>query len=227
MTLAPLAALAALLAAQAPPAPPRTLHVSGEGSAFAAPDVAHVTLGVDVSHASLARATADASARMKGVLGALEKAGVAAKDVRTVRYDVDVQRKMEKLSGSGPGTPSGYRVVNQVRVTVREIARVGAVLDAVVAAGANEVGGLWFGKEDVSAERARALEAAVADARGKAAVLAKAAGATLGEVVQLTEGGRGPVPMHGAVAFRAAGNVPVAEGQLEIAASVEVTFSLR
>jgi len=76
-----------------PPVPPRTLHVSGEGRAFAAPDVARATIGVDVENDSLARATADAAARMRGVLAAFGKAGVASKDVRTVRYDVEVRRK--------------------------------------------------------------------------------------------------------------------------------------
>jgi uncharacterized protein YggE len=230
MATMPLAALAALLLTQAPGAPRdtvRTIQVSGEGRAFAAPDVARVTVGVDVEHASLARATADAGARMKGVLAALEKAGVAPKDARTVRYDVEVKRRVEKLSGPGPGEPSGYRVMNQVQVTVRDLGKVGAVLDQVVAAGANDVGGLSFDKEDPSAERSRALEAAVADARAKAGVLARAAGATLGEALQVTEGGRGPTPMHGAVAFRTGGPVPIAEGQLEIAASVDVTFALR
>jgi len=228
MTATPLAALAALLVAQAPTVPPRTLHVSGEGRAFTAPDVALVTVGVEVEHEALARATADAAARMKGVLAALEKAGIASKDVRTVRYDVQVKRRPEKLSGPG-GEPSGYRVANQVQVTVRDLGKVGAILDQVVAAGANEVSGLSFDKEDPSGERSRALESAVADARAKASVLARAAGATLGEVLQVTEGGRGPMPMlrQGLVATRASGEVPIAGGQLEIAASVDVTFALR
>jgi len=228
MTATPLAALAALLVAQAPPVPPRTLHVSGEGRAFAAPDVARATIGVDVENDSLARATADAAARMRGVLAAFGKAGVASKDVRTVRYDVEVRRKPVKLSGSG-GEPSGYRVVNQVQVTIRDLGKVGAILDQVVAAGANEVSGLSFDKEDTSGERSRALEAAVADARAKAGVLARAAGATLGEVLQVTEGGRGPMPMQreSFAMAKASGDVPIAEGQLEIAASVDLTFALR
>jgi uncharacterized protein YggE len=225
MTATPLAALAALLVAQAPPVPPRTLHVSGDGRAFAAPDVARVTIGVEARDpSSLARASADANARMKKVLAAIERGGVASKDVRTVRYDVEVQRSYEKSSA---GAVTGYRVSNQLAVTVRDLGRLGALLDQVVAAGSNAIDGLAFEKEDRSAEQARALEAAVADARAKAAVLAKAAGATLGEVLQVTEGGRNAVPMHGAVALRTAGDVPIAEGQLEIAASVDVTFALR
>jgi uncharacterized protein YggE len=239
MTLAtPIALAAALAAAQAPAptpvppapaAPPRTLHVSGEGRAYAAPDVARVTIGVEAQDkASLARATADATARMKKVLAALEKGGVASRDVRTVRYEVEVQRSYERSSAGPPGTITGYRVVNQAAVTVREVAKLGALLDQVVAAGSNSIDGLVFEKDDTSAERARALEAAVADARGKAAALAKAAGATLGDVLQLSEGGRGPIPLvEGFVAARSARAVPVATGQLEIAASVDVTYLIR
>jgi uncharacterized protein YggE len=235
MTLAaPLAALAAALvtaqvpgAAAPPPAPARTIQVSGEGRAQAAPDVARVTIGVQARDAaSLAKASADATARMRKVLAALEKGGVASKDVRTVRYDVEVQRSYEK---SSPGAVTGYLVSNQVAVTVRDLARLGAILDQVVAAGSNAVEGLVLEKEDTTAERARALEAAVADARAKAAVLAKAAGVALGEVVRVAEASAGgPVPLaEGFAATRAAGPVPVAAGQVEIVARVEVAVAIR
>jgi hypothetical protein len=236
MTLAvPLALAAALATAQATapapvavaPVPPRSIHVSGEGRAFAAPDVARVTIGVQARDAaSLARASAEASARMKRVLAALERGGVASKDVRTVRYDVEVQRSYEKPN---PGAVTGYVVSNQVAVTVRDLAKLGALLDQVVAAGSNAIEGLSFEKEDPSAERARALEAAVADARAKAATLAKAAGVTLGEVLLVAESGPGAIPFaeKGVVAMRAGGAVPIATGQLELVATVGVTLAIR
>jgi hypothetical protein len=224
MTALPLAA--ALLLAQAPAPPPRTLHVSGEGRAFAAPDVARVTVGVEARDpGSLARASAAASARMKNVLASIEKGGVAPKDVRTVSYDVEVERSYEK---SSVGKVIGYRVSSQVVMTVRDLARLGSILDRVVAAGSNAIGGLVFEKGETSSERARALEGAVADARAKAEVLAKAAGATLGEVLVLSESTPGAIPiLHEGFVARANRAVPVATGQLELAASVEVTFGLR
>ena len=222
---------AALLLAQVPQPPmcmaPRAVHASGEGRVAAAPDVARVVVGVDTQDPSLARANADATTRMGKVRAAIEKAGVAAKDVRTLRYAVDVQRSFEKPT---QGTVTGYRVVNQVLVTVRDVQRMGSLLDQVVAAGANDIGELSLEKEDVSPDRARALERAVADARARASVLAKAAGATLGEVLEVTEGGRGPiVPVTFHYAKRAAttSEVPVSAGELEIVASVDVTFALR
>jgi uncharacterized protein YggE len=233
MTIAvPLALVAALVQAQLPapagqPPPLRAVRVSGEGRASAAPDVARVTIGVAARDpASVAKASAEATARMKRILAALEKGGVAPKDVRTVRYDVEVQRSYERSSA---GAVTGYLVTNQVAVTVRDLAKLGPLLDQVVAAGSNAIEGLAFEKEDLSAERARALEAAVADARAKAAVLARAAGATLGEVVEVTESSAGPVPLveKGFAAARAAGAVPVAMGQLEIVATVGVTVAIR
>ena len=235
MALATSLALAAALATAqtpvpptAPAAPPRSIRVTGEGRAFAAPDVARVTIGVQARDpASLAKASADASARMKRVLAALEKGGVAPKDVRTVRYDVEVQRSYDK---SNAGAVTGYLVSNQVAVTIRDLAKLGALLDQVVAAGSNAIDGLAFEKEDTSAERARALEAAVAEARAKAAVLAKAAGVTLGEVLLVAESSAGPIPLRADkdfVRMRAAADVPVATGQLEIAATVDVVVALR
>ncbi len=231
MTVASLAVAAALAAAPVPPpspppAPaPRVIQVTGEGRAFAAPDVARVTAGVEARDASLAKATADANARMGRVLAAVEKAGVARKDVRTVRFDVAVQHELRK--GDAVAI-TGYAVSNRVEVKVRDVARLGALLDQMVAAGANAVDGVALGREDASAERARALEGAVGDARAKASALAKAAGVALGEVLLVTELAGAPMPMRGGfVAARAAAEVPVAEGELEFVSSVDVTFAIR
>src|SRR5262249_59796345 len=109
-----------------------TVHASGEGRVSAAPDVARLIVGVQVQDPAVARANADATARMKKVLAALEKTGVAAKDIRTVRYNVDVQRSYQ---GPNAGAVIGYSVVNQVQVTVRELPRLGTVLEQAVAAG--------------------------------------------------------------------------------------------
>jgi len=221
-------ALVLLLAQASSPAQtaPRTVRASGEGHILATPDVARVILGVEAQDQSLSRANADATARMKKVLATVEKAGIAAKDVRTVRYAVDVQRSYEK---SSPGIVVGYRVLNQVLVTLRDLSRLGGILDQVVAAGANDIGGLSMEKDDTSAERAAALERAMFDARARASVLAKAAGASLGEALQVSEGGRAsilPISMTTVRASSAAA-VPVSAGELEIVATVDVTFAIK
>jgi uncharacterized protein YggE len=204
----------------------RTLRVLGEGYAAAAPDVAVAALGVEALAAALSAATADANERMRRVLDALSASGVARKDVQTSRYDVAVERRPEPRGG--PAGVSGYHVTNEVRVTIRDLARVGRVLDAAVKAGANASRGLAFRKEDPSAERNRALSAAIAAARTKAEVLARAAGRGLGEVLEISEGGGPrPVAVQGFRAMAAVSDsVPVEAGELQFSAQVEVVFAL-
>jgi len=210
------------------PARRSTLRVVGEGHATAAPDVAVAFLGVEALAPDLAAATTDANARMRRVLEALSASGVAKKDVQTSRYDVAIERRPESRGGPGPAPVSGYHVTSEVRVTMRDLARVGQVLDAAVKAGANASRGLTFQKDDPSAERNRALAAAIAAARAKAEVLARAAGRELGEVLEIAEGGGGrPVPMLGFRAMAAIPDaVPVEAGELQLSAQVEVVFAL-
>jgi uncharacterized protein len=221
---------AAVLLAQAPPLPPpnaaRTVRSPGEGHISVAPDVAHIVVGVDAQDEKIGRANADATARMRKVMDTIEKAGIAAKDVRTVRYSVEPVRS---FNNNPPNQSAivGYRVVNQVLVTLRDLRRIGDFLDRVVTAGANDLGELTFEKEDVSVERARALDRAVADARARATTLAKAAGGTLGEALQVNEAAHLGVPYSTAVRVSMSSGPPVAAGELEIYASVEVVFALR
>jgi uncharacterized protein YggE len=205
-----------------------SIRVSGEGRAPATPDLATVSLGVDALAPNVGDAAKDADGRMRAVLEAVRAAGVAAKDVRTTRYDVQLEQRYQP---NAPPVPAGYRVTHLLHVVVRggDPARTGGVLDAALRAGANVVQSISFEKEDVAPERARALEAAVADARARAEALARAAGRTLGEVRSVSEAGTGPiVPLvraRGALAAQAA--APVQAGELEVTAQVEVEFGLR
>jgi uncharacterized protein len=216
-------------AAQARPpdaGPPRLLRVTGEGRASAAPDVAVASFGVETSARVLADASQETDSRMRRILEALKAAGVALKDVQTTRYDVGIERRPDPKGGEGQ--VSGYRVATEVRATVRQLARVGSIIDAVVKAGSNQVHSLAFLKDDPTPERNRALAAAVASARAKAEEMAKAAGVQLGEVREVIEGGAAPLPRMPRVAMMAATTgAPVEAGELEYTAQVEVTFSIR
>jgi uncharacterized protein len=231
----PLAALAlALLALSAhaqtppivaPPPLPRTIRVMGEAQVSVRPDVAVVQAGVEATGIDLRKVSADAAAHMGSVLAALQKAGVPEKDVQTTRHDIAVERPWNE---GKPGPITGYTVSDEVRITVRDVAKLGTVLDRVVAAGSNVLRGLSFQKDDPTPERARALALAVANARAKAEAIARAAGVQLGEVVAVGEGGQGPiVPLfRGAMAMKAEG-APVSPGEVEIAGAAEVTFAIR
>ncbi|MFL5272577.1 MAG: SIMPL domain-containing protein [Anaeromyxobacteraceae bacterium] len=213
-----------------PPAParwPRALRVIGEGRSHAAPDVAIATVGVVATDASLAKATRDADARAKKVQAVVAAAGVAPADVQTSRYDVDIERRADRPD-EAPRVV-GYRVVNELRVKVRDLAALGGLLDKVVAAGANEVQGLQFAKEDTTAEQGRALAAAVRAARAKAEEMARAAGLRLGELLELSEGVRsspGPIVPMRAMSMAKSSGVAVQSGEIEIDAQVEAVFAL-
>lgn len=210
-----------------PPGSTRTLHVTGEGRVSVRPDTAVVHAGVEATGKDLARTVADASARMRRVLAALSQAGVPDQDVRTTRHDVSVQRAWKD---GRQGEITGYAVSDEVRVTVRELDRLPAVLDRVVAAGSNALRGLSFEKDDPASERREALSRAVADARAKAEALAKASGVELGAILEIAEAGTArPIPLvrRAALAASAEGGAPVSPGELEISAGVDVTWAIR
>jgi uncharacterized protein YggE len=212
---------------QVPPHPSqsRTIRVGGEGRASAPPDVAVVTVGIEAIGKDLARTRADADARMRQVLATVKAAGVDPKDVQTVRYDVAIERPWKD---GKPGPITGYHVSNLARVKVRVLAKLGDVLDRVGAAGSNAIQGLAFEREDMGAEKARALADAVKDARGKAEALAKAAGVSLGELQSITESVQGPqpFPMRMELAQRSSG-APVETGEVEVRAAVELVLAIK
>jgi uncharacterized protein YggE len=176
----------------------------------------------------VAAATTEASARMRSVLDAVSKAGVAAKDVRTVRYDVSIDRPWKD---GKPQPITGYTVTNAAEVKVRDLSRLGKILEAVTAAGSNQVDSLRMERLDPRPQQLEALALAYASARDKARALAIAAGADVGDMVSVVESGAQarPMPMQArAMAMAAdAAPVPVAEGELEYSARVEAVFGMR
>jgi uncharacterized protein YggE len=202
------------------------VRVAGVGSVSVRPDVAIVHAGIEVSGEDLSEAVGQASAAMRRVLATLGEAGIPERDVRTTRHDVRVQRAWKD---GQEGEITGYTVAEEVRVVVRELAKLSAVLDRAVAAGANVLRGLSFEKDDPTQEQREALGRAVAQARAKAEAIAKASGVTLGDVLEIAEVGAGaPIPFERArVALQAADGAPVSPGELEISARVEATYALR
>jgi uncharacterized protein YggE len=213
------------------PASPRlrTITVSGEGEASGAPDVAVTTLGVEALDPKLGDAIADVSRRMRAVVEAVKRAGVAARDVRTVEYSVNFEQNPPPPRSSD-GRPSGnYRVRNMAQVTIRDLPRAGEVLDASAAAGANEISGIAFTIEDPAPLRTRAREAAVADARARAEALARASGVGVGAVVSISESSGSSVPrpmLARAMASVAPGAPPIESGELTERAEVEIVFEI-
>ena len=211
-----------------PHRPPRSIAVSGEGKVSVAPDSASFTVGVEHTAKTVGAATAEVNARMKAVLDAVTQAGVPAKDVRTVRYDVTIERPWK----DGKQQPiAGYRVSTAADVKVRDLARLGKVLDAVTAAGSNQLQSLRMEKLDPRPQQLEALALAYAAAREKARAIAVAAGVELGEFLSVSEGGSSPRPMVMPMMARSmaadSAPAPVAEGELEYGARVEAVFGVK
>jgi len=234
-TLALLIALSTPAFAQESPPPPHarpaTITLSGEGSVFAEPDMATLSAGV-VTQADTARAALDANNEAVGkVLDAFRKAGIADRDLQTNGFSVQPRMVYPDQSKGDAKPPhiAGYEVRNNVSVKVRDLDKLGAVLDAAVTSGGNQIDGLSFGisKEDTLTDEAR--KKAVADARHKAELYAEAAGVKLGKVRRIIEGpvAQPPRPMMmRAMAAKEDSSVPVARGEQEISARVTMTWDL-
>ncbi len=177
-------------------APPPAISVSGEANMSVAPDEAQINGGV-TSEAKTAREASDANnAAMGKVLLALKGAGIEEKDYQTSRLSLQPQYPPNP-SRTGPATISGYRASNRVTIRVHDVTKVAGVIDVLVGAGANEIGGIHFVVTQASRLLDDIREKAVADARRKAEIYAKAAGVTLGEPLNISEEGasrrsRGP-----------------------------------
>ena len=198
---------------------PRSVTVSASANVAAEPDVAHVTAGVateaDSAREALDRNT-EAMARVRRASG---------KDIATSAFNVD-PRYSNPRDGTAP-TIVGYRVSNQVHVTVRELARVGEILDRLVSLGANEMGGLSFEVSKAETLRDEARRQAIANALRRARLFAEAAGAKVGEVISISEDVSTPPvrPMPMARAARAE-MVPIEPGTQQLEARVTATWAL-
>ena len=207
------------------PRRPATVTVSGLGTVTTAPDMAEITSGVVTQAPTAAGALAANSQAMEKVLRSLAAQGVAARDIQTTSISVSPQRRAVRGEGRPPEIV-GYEVTNQVRVNVRDLARLGRVLDEQVTQGANSVYGIRFGLADPAPLLDEARKRAMADARRRADLYAAAASLRVGRVVAVQEAGAVAPRPEMAARVMTAGAVPVAPGEQEIRASVSVTFSL-
>jgi uncharacterized protein len=222
--LALLAGPALAETAAAEPAPPAVISVTGEATISVAPDVAQIEAGV-TSDAKTAREASDANnAAMAKVLLALKGAGIEAKDFQTSRLSLQPQTAPNR---SGPSAIVGYRASNRVTVQLRDVGKVAGVIDTLVAAGANDIGGINFMVSNASKLLDDARQQAVADARRKAEIYAKAAGVTLGAPLSISEeGAPGPMPFRKMAAGIAA-SAPVAQGEETLQVTVSVSWAIK
>jgi hypothetical protein len=207
--------------------PPHVLTVSGAGEVKGVPDQAQLSTGV-VTQAGTAAAALSANSRaMTSVFDTLKRAGIPEKNIRTSNFSVSPQ--YGSVKPNGPQRIVGYQVSNTVTVLVDRLDKVGPALDALVAAGSNQIDGPNFSIADPKPLLAKAREEAVKDATARAQTLAAAAGVTLGPIVSISEGGGyvPPQPLYRmAMAPANAPPPPVAAGEETVSAGVSITWEI-
>ncbi len=232
LTLSSLAALpadaqVAMVPAVAPDG--TILDVSATGKTTRVPDIATIRAGVVTQSATAAQALADNAKRMAGVLSALKSAGVQPRDVTTSNVSLQPQYRYEN---NQPPVITGYQASNNVSIRFRDVARSGAILDALVAQGANQIDGpsLSLDQPDAALDEARAD--AIKRARARAELYARAAGLTVVRILSISEGGEmaGPQPPVVYMARAAAApkaDTTIAPGETDVTANVSVRFLLK
>ncbi len=200
-------------------AEPGGITVQGTASVASVPDRAEISFGVESQGQTAKAALAANAAEMRRVLAALKAAG--ATDVKT-QY-VSVSSRLGEQN-----EVQGYAATNSVTATIKQLARVGAVIDAAVEAGANQVYGPSLSVGDQSELYRQALKAAVVNARASAQALAEAANVSLGRVTAIVEGGGAPqpLPLAASVKADAVSSTPIEGGSQQTSATVSVTFAV-
>jgi uncharacterized protein len=200
-----------------------TLTTTGTASVTRVPDVARVSVGIGVTKSTVRLARDAAGRSMKAIIAGIKALGIDEKDIKTSSIDLSPQY------GNG-ATPRivGYRMSEQLQITVRDLDKAGDVIDTATAKGATEVGGLWFDVDDPASATDDARAAAIAQARTSAQKMATAAGVTLGAVVSISETSVAtPGPYYyGPAARDAAALTPVQRGTQDVQATVTVVFAI-
>jgi uncharacterized protein YggE len=208
---------------------PPAISVTGEASISVPPDRAEIDAGV-TSDAKTAREASEANnVAMGKVLAALKGAGIDEKDVQTSRISLQPQYSASTSSRPGPATIVGYRASNRVGIRLKDVAKVANVIDTLVGAGANDIGSINFMVSNASKLLDEAREKAVADARRKAEIYARAAGVTLGAPLSMSEEGAPQPVFRGKMAAPVAAAVPtpIAQGEEALSVSVAVTWAIK
>ena len=204
----------------------RTITVTGTGLVTLTPDIAYISIGVHSQDASASVATTDNNTKSQAVIDAIKGFGVEAKDIQTTNFSIYPQQQYDP---NGKLTGIIYMVDNTVYVTVRDLTKLGDMLDGTVRAGANNINNISFDVADKTAALSQARLAAVAEARKQADELTGATGVTLGEVQTISYNDyTPPVAIQYARAdSMSASSVPVQAGSMQISTTVTIVYLLK
>ena len=212
-----------------------TLTVVATGSVTAPPDTAFVTLGMDTTGKSLTEAQRQNSAAIQKVMERLRELKIDKERIQTAAFTVSPQYKPppKRPSDAPPAPPEivGYSISNTITIEVRDVEKVGTVIEEVLAAGANHFHGLRWALRDEQQARLNALKTAAGVAREKATALSQAVNVKLGRLMNVTEGSRvvAPMPRVGramAAMEGAGGEVPISSGEMKVEATVTLIYEI-
>ena len=208
----------------------RTVNVNGYGEVYVTPDVAYVNIGVQNQGDSVTTVLDDNTTQAQGIRTALAALGVADKDIQTSGFNVYPNNTYDT---NGQITGTYYVASNTVYVTVRDLSKLGKILDATVKSGANTINSITFSVLDESKALEQARQLAVEDAQNQAQQLVDLTGAKLGPVQYINiSSSQVPVPIYegkGGGGYAAANttSVPVSSGQLTISVNVNITYEIK
>lgn len=205
------------------------IWVTGEGKAWATPDTALLSLGVEAEAKSVSQAQKDATETMNRVIKTLKDRGVAEKDIQTQRFSIQpVRRWVEKENRE---EIIGYRVTNIVVAKIREIEKTGNIIDAAAEAGGDliRISNISFAVDNPAPLYHQAREKALQDAMDKARQIARVANVKLGRPIYISEGASYTPPMirdYALKAFEAPAPTPVSPGELEFRVTVQMVYKI-
>lgn len=201
-----------------------TLNLSAEGEVDSVPDQATISFGVQTQAPTAAAAMRSNAQKMSAVIAAVKAAGVEARDIQTAALNLNAQYADRP---NQPPLVSGYQATNSVSVIVHDLPRIGSTVDAVLAAGVNQINGVDFGIANPQPLQDEARRRAVKTLQTRAELYAGAAGLRLGRLINLSEGGGEPRPFMAKVSLRAnAMQTPVEPGQLTVRIEVSAVYEL-
>ncbi len=206
----------------------RTMSVSGRGEVYLIPDIAYINIGTRSEALDVATALADNNQQAKSISEALSQQGIDPLDIQTTAFNV---YPYQNYGMDGQPTELKYVVENTVNVKVRELNRLGEVLDVVVRSGANQINGISFDVEERKQAESEARRLAIQDATEKALELAGLAGIKLGELQNISVYSSGsPQPVYDAKGggyFAEDSSAPISSGQLVISADASLVYGLK
>lgn len=205
----------------------RTLSASGTGTVYVVPDLAYINIGVHTNADAVSDALEQNNGQAQAIAAALGEMGVEDKDIQTSSFNV---YPAQDYGPDGQISRSYYVVDNTVYVTVRDLSKLGKILDTVVRSGANTINGISFDVSTKDAALNEARKQAIDKARELAKSIAGESGVTLGELQSVnvyTSGGTTPMYDAKGGAMMSAPSVPISAGQLVLTVEANLVYIIK